>query len=64
VLDAHFVWTFQQHAARAREQEVRHREKWSPNPLQAHPLVAIGKVSSKLAFRKSACSDRRESDPS
>ena len=42
VLDKHFIWTLDQHAEYTREKEVPGREKWSPNSLQARPLVAIG----------------------
>ena len=41
VLDKHFIWTLGQHAKYTREKEVPDREKWSPNSLQARPLVAI-----------------------
>src|SRR5665647_1965794 len=41
VLDKHFIWTLDQHAEYIRKEEVPDREKWSPNSLQARPLVAI-----------------------
>jgi hypothetical protein len=41
VLDKHLIWTLHQHAEYIREKEVPDREKWSPNSLQARPLVAI-----------------------
>jgi hypothetical protein len=42
IADRLFVAAPEQHAAWGREREVAGREKWSPNPLQNWPLVAIG----------------------
>jgi hypothetical protein len=41
VADRLFVGTPEQHAAWGRQLEVAGHEKWSPNPLQNWPLVAI-----------------------
>ena len=41
IADRLFVRTPEQHAAWGRQMEVPGREKWSPNPLQPWPLVAI-----------------------
>jgi hypothetical protein len=42
VADRLFVGTPEEHAAWGRRWEVAGHEKWSPNPLQNRPLVAIG----------------------
>jgi len=42
IADRLFVRTPEQNAAWGRRWEVAGREKWSPNPLQSAPLVAIG----------------------
>jgi hypothetical protein len=39
VLDKHFAEPVDSAAHRGRAMEVRGREKWSPNPLQARPLI-------------------------
>jgi hypothetical protein len=42
VLQRHFAWGLEDHASYARQKELRGLEKWSPNPLQAAPLVSLG----------------------